>query len=48
VGNRLEWFTETPPISMVHRWLNPAGVADYYGDGRLELALVVTPNLAVS
>ncbi|MDE0726562.1 MAG: VCBS repeat-containing protein [Alphaproteobacteria bacterium] len=48
VGNRLEWVTETPPIGMAHRWLNPAGVADFDGDGRLELALVVTPILAVS
>ena len=45
VGNRLEWVTETPPIGMAHRWLNPAGVADFDGDGRLELVLVVTPHI---
>jgi len=31
-GYRLEWVAETPPIGVAHRWLNPAGVADFDGD----------------
>ncbi|MBT4711488.1 MAG: VCBS repeat-containing protein [Alphaproteobacteria bacterium] len=34
------------PIGLSHRWLNPIGVADFDGDGRLEIAAVVTPHLA--
>jgi hypothetical protein len=44
-GNRLEWVAETPLIGMAHRWLNPAGVADFDGDGQKEVALVVTPHI---
>lgn len=36
---------ETPPIGTPNRWLNPAGIADFDGDGRLEVAIVVTPHL---
>ncbi len=34
------------PIGLAHRWLNPVGVADFDGDGRIEIAAVVTPHLA--
>ena len=34
------------PIGRAHRWLNPVGVADFDGDGRREIAAVVTPHLA--
>lgn len=36
---------ETPPIGKRYRWLNPAGIGDFDGDGRLEVALVVTPHI---
>lgn len=36
---------ETPPIGEPNRWLNPAGVADFDGDGRPEVALVVKPHV---
>jgi len=36
---------ETPPIGQAHRWLNPAGIADYDGDKRKEIAIVVTPHI---
>ncbi len=35
----------TPFIGTSHRWLNPAGIADYDGDGTLEVAIVVTPHI---
>lgn len=42
---RLRLVAETAPIGRSHRWLNPAGIADFDGDGRLEVALVVTPHI---
>jgi hypothetical protein len=41
----LEIVAETPPIGRAHRWLNPAGIADYDGDKRDEVAIVVTPHI---
>ncbi len=41
----LEERAATPPIGAPNRWLNPVGVADLDGDGRPELALVVTPHI---
>ncbi|ANK80238.1 MAG: hypothetical protein TEF_05115 [Rhizobiales bacterium NRL2] len=32
-------------IGQANRWLNPAGIADFDGDGRLEIAIVVTPHI---
>lgn len=33
------------PIGLTHRWLNIAGIADFNGDGRLDIALVKTPHI---
>ncbi len=35
---------ETPPIGTPNRWLNPAGVADFLGEGASEIALVRMPH----
>ncbi len=39
------WLAETDPIGRPYRWLNPAGVGDFDGDGGLELAYVETPHI---
>jgi hypothetical protein len=41
----VRFVSEVAPIGTVHRWLNPAGVADYDGDGVVELAYVETPHI---
>jgi hypothetical protein len=41
----LKIAAETTPIGRPHRWLNPAGIADYDGDNRKEIAIVVTPHI---
>ena len=37
---------ETPPIGASNRWLNPAGIADFDGDGRADIAVVRMPHAA--
>ena len=41
---RFEIVAETQPIGTPNRWLNPAGVADFDGDGRVDVALVRMPH----
>jgi hypothetical protein len=41
---RYQIVAETPPIGTAHRWLNPAGIADFDGDGSIEIALVRMPH----
>lgn len=36
---------QSPAIGMPNRWLNPVGVADLDGDGRAEIAAVITPHI---
>ncbi|MEM0923844.1 MAG: VCBS repeat-containing protein [Pseudomonadota bacterium] len=36
----------TPPIGRAFRWLAPAGIADFDGDGQTDIAYVETPHLA--
>ncbi len=36
----------TPPIGRGYRWLAPAGIEDFDGDGRTDIAYVETPHLA--
>ncbi|MBL4808421.1 MAG: VCBS repeat-containing protein [Rhodobacteraceae bacterium] len=35
----------TPFIGRTHRWLAPAGIADFNGDGQLDVAYIETPHL---
>lgn len=35
----------TPPIGRRNRWLAPAGIADFNGDGQNDIAYVETPHL---
>jgi len=47
IGERDGKYTviaETPPIGAPRRWLNPAGVADFNGDGAIDIALVRMPH----
>lgn len=42
---RLQLIGRDSWIGTRNRWLNPAGIADFDGDGRLEVAIVVTPHI---
>ncbi|MGI9483302.1 MAG: FG-GAP repeat domain-containing protein [Hyphomicrobiales bacterium] len=44
-NGKLSLFSRTPFIGTSNRWLNPAGIADFDGDGRKEVAIVVTPHI---
>jgi hypothetical protein len=46
VDGRVRQRAVAEPIGQPYRWLNPVGVADFDGDGRTEIAAVVTPHLA--
>jgi FG-GAP-like repeat len=38
-------LAETPPLGAPHRWLNPAGIGDFNGDGKTDIALVRQPHV---
>ena len=38
-------LAETEPIGLPYRWLNPAGLGDFDGDGGPEIAYVETPHI---
>ena len=42
---RYEILAETPPLGGPHRWQNPAGIADFSGDGKPDIALVRQPHV---
>ena len=44
-GKTLIISAQSPAIGTPNRWLNPVGVADLDGDGRAELAAVITPHI---
>jgi hypothetical protein len=42
---RYDIVAETPPLGGPHRWLNPAGIGDFNGDGKIDIALVRQPHV---
>jgi len=44
-GEDLALLAEAAPIGTPYRWLNPVGVADFDGDGAVEIAVVITPHI---
>jgi hypothetical protein len=47
-SDRIEPLAESPALGARHRWLNPAGIADFTGTGEITIAAVLTPHLAGS
>ncbi len=45
IAGRLEKLAATPNIGTARRWLALAGIADFNGDGRLDIAYVETPHI---
>lgn len=44
-GGKLELQAKTPFIGRSYRWLNIAGITDFNGDGKLDIAGVWTPHI---
>lgn len=45
IAGELSLIAETPPTGSPRTWLNPAGIADFNGDGRLDIAYVQMPHV---
>jgi hypothetical protein len=45
VRGRYRVVAETPALGRPHRWLDPAGIADFTGDGQASVALVRQPHV---
>jgi hypothetical protein len=45
VGDALRIVAEAPPTGRAHTWINPAGIADFDGDGALDIAYVQMPHV---
>ncbi len=45
VNNKLSLMAQTPYIGLSSRWRNIAGIGDFDGDGRMQIAEVVTPHI---
>ncbi len=44
-SERIVRLAESAPIGRPHRWLNPAAIGDFDGDGKVEIAWVETPHI---
>jgi FG-GAP-like repeat len=44
-GNTLAELARSPYAGSTFLWLNPVGVADFDGDGKLDIASVITPHI---
>jgi len=44
-GKTLKEKARGAPAGSTFRWLNPVGVADFDGDGKLDVAAVITPHI---
>ena len=44
-NGKIALIDQTPFIGLSNRWRNVAGMADYNGDGHIEIAEVVTPHI---
>lgn len=42
---KYEIVAETPPLGQPHAWLDPAGIGDFNGDGKIDIALVRQPHV---
>jgi hypothetical protein len=42
---RYQIVAETPPLGAAHRWLNPAGIGDFTGGGKISIAFVRQPHV---